>query len=156
MKTTSRDKTITTVWNGEDVKKRAEELAKQSSFEIGLVVQGQAKLLAPVDSGRLRASIITVSGTGQRTAPTGKGAVSTDQIRKPDDKFETFVGTSVEYAPYMEYGTVKTPAQPYLRPALDIAKGRALHVVQVGARKEFAEYLSPKDTFAQTNEAFTE
>ena len=143
-------------WNGDDVKKRAEKLASKSSFEIGLIVQAQAKLLAPRQTGRLAASITTRSGFGQETKPSGKGAVSTDTIEKPTDLFETFVGTPVDYAPYMEYGTMRTSAQPYLRPALDIARGRALTVVQVGARKEFAEYLTTSQLFSQTNEAFSE
>lgn len=137
----SKDGGVTITWNGDDVKKRAEQLAGKSSFEIGLVVEGDAKLLTPVDSGRLRASITTVSGMGQRTKPRGKGAQSEDVIAQPSDKFETFVGTPVEYAPYMEYGTMKTPAQPYLRPALDMAKGKALNIVQIGAKKEFGDYL---------------
>jgi len=143
-------------WNGDEVKKIAERLAEKSSFEIGLFVEGQAKLLAPVDTGRLRSSITTASGFGQRTKPTGKGAVGTDIIASPKDKLETFVGTPVDYAPYMEYGTVKTNAQPFLRPALDTAKGRAPYIVQVGAKREFGEYLNSKATFAQTNEAFSE
>ena len=132
---------IESTWNGDDVKKRAERLAGKSSFEIGLIVQAQAKLLVPRLTGRLGASITTASGFGQKTNPSGTGAVGTDTITPPTDPFETFVGTPVDYGPYMEYGTVKTSAQPFLRPALDIARGRALTVVQVGARKEFAEYL---------------
>lgn len=136
-------------WNGEDVKKRAEEAAKLSSFELGLIVQGEAKLLAPVDQGRLRASITTASGAGQQTKPSGKGAVGTDLINKPDNQFETFVGTPVDYAPYQEYGTVKTNAQPFLRPALDMIKGRKLTVVDEvlkngKVRKAFGEYLNPR------------
>ena len=132
---------IESTWNGNDVKKRAERLAGKSSFEIGLIVQAQAKLLVPRLTGRLGASITTASGFGQKTNPSGNGAVGTDTITPPTDPLETFVGTPVDYGPYMEYGTVKTSAQPFLRPALDIARGRALTVVQVGARKEFAEYL---------------
>jgi hypothetical protein len=143
-------------WNGDEVMRRAEELAKFSAWEIGLVVQGYAKNLSPVDSGRLRASITTASSDGRRTKPSGKGAVDTDYISAPRDKGETFVGTPVEYGPYVEYGTRGTYAQPFLRPALDMAKGRALTIVQAGARKEFAEYLNPKQIFSQTNEAFTE
>jgi hypothetical protein len=147
---------VFTKWNGDEVKKRAERLAELSPFEIGLVVQGYAKSLAPVDTGRLRASITTASGTGQRTRPSGKGAVDTDYISKPEDKQETFVGTPVEYGPYMEYGTINTESQAFLRPALDMARGRALTIVQSGARKQFGEYLNPKAIFGQTNEAFTE
>lgn len=152
---------VTIKWNGEEVKRRAEEAAKLSSFELGLIVQGQAKLLAPVDQGRLRASITTASGAGQRTKPSGKGAVSTDLINKPSDQFETFVGTPVFYGPYVEYGTVRSDAQPFLRPALDMVKGRKLTVVETLSKNNkikgaFGEYLTNRQTFSQTNEAFSE
>ena len=145
-----------TTWNGNDVKARAEKLAKLSPFEIGLVVQGYAKNLAPVLTGRLRASITTSSGDGRATTPTGEGSNQDDKISPPSDKNETFVGTPVFYGPYIEYGTARSRAQAFLRPALDMARGRALTIVQVGARQEFGEYLNPKSIFNQTNEAFTE
>jgi hypothetical protein len=152
----SKRESTLTKWDGEEVKRRAEKLAGKSSFEIGLAVQGQAKLLVPRQTGRLGGSITTSSGFGQKTEPSGQGSVSSDTIQKPNDPFETFVGTPVEYGPYMEYGTRKTSAQPFLRPALDIVRGRALTIVQAGARKEFAEYLSTSQLFSQTNEGFTE
>jgi HK97 gp10 family phage protein len=64
--------------------------------QAGLIVEGQAKLNAPVDSGNLRSSITT-------------------EVKDE----EVIVGTNVEYAPYVEYGTKRMRAQPYLRPALD-------------------------------------
>ena len=148
---------VAATWNGDDVKRRAIELAKKSSFEIGLIVQANAKELVPRITGRLGASITTRSGFGQETKPSGKGAVSSDIIEKPSDPFETFVGTPVEYGPYKEYGTFKLDAKPFLRPALDMARGRALTIVQVGARKEFGEYLNPKDkmSFAEAVKAQT-
>lgn len=78
----------------------------------GLLVQGDAQRLVPVDTGRLRTSITT---TVEET-PTGAVAE---------------VGTNVFYAPYVEYGTGKRgddavshrqdwigqAPQPFLRPA---------------------------------------
>lgn len=61
-----------------------------------LRVEGVAKRICPVDTGRLRASI------SSRVEPGPVGVV----------------GTNVEYAPYVELGTVHTPAQPFLTPAL--------------------------------------
>lgn len=147
---------VFTKWNGDDVKARAGKLAKLSPFEIGLVVQGYAKNLAPYQTGRLRASITTASGDGRATKPSGTGAVGSDTITPPNDPHETFVGTPVDYGPYQEYGTRRSMAQPFLRPALDMARGKALTIVQVGAKKQFGEYLNPKAIFSQTNEAFTE
>lgn len=151
-------------WNGDEVKRRAEKAAAMSSFEVGLIVEGQAKLLCPVaekNGGRLRSSITTASGTGQRTKPKGAEAVGTDLIARPDELKETHVGTPVFYGPYQEYGTVRASAQPFLRPALDMIKGRRLTVTETVAkngrvRQEFGEYLTTNSLFNQTNEAFTE
>ena len=64
-----------------------------------LYVEGSAKEKAPVDTGRLRASISSkVKAT------------------------EAEIGTPVFYAPFVEFGTKRMRAQPYLIPALQGAK----------------------------------
>lgn len=67
---------------------------------IGVQAESDVALMAPVDTGRLRASI-----THRRE---GKDAVA--------------VGTNVEYAIYQEFGTSRMPAANggvgYLRPAI--------------------------------------
>ena len=69
--------------------------AKARALEkIGLVAEGYAKRLCPVDTGRLRNSITHTT-----------------------DDDAAYIGTNVEYAVYVEMGTVNTPAQPYLKPA---------------------------------------
>ena len=69
-------------------------------------VASEARKIVPVDTGRLRNSI-TTSGP----VPSGKG-------------FVAFVSTNVKYAVYVELGTYKMKAQPYLRPALRKVLGR--------------------------------
>lgn len=64
--------------------------------KVGLVAEGYAKRLCPVDTGRLRNSITHVLDSGGQAV---------------------YVGTNVEYAPYVELGTSRQKAQPYLRPA---------------------------------------
>lgn len=54
---------------------------------------------------------------------TVMGAVDTGRLRRSiegDDngKDTAYVGTNVEYAPYVEYGTSKMAARPYLKNAL--------------------------------------
>lgn len=127
-------------WNGREVKIRGKQVANKSAFEIGLVVEGQAKVLCPVDKGRLRGSITTQADTGQGTATEGP-ATSSDQISAPRQDGEVLVGTAVEYGPYVEFGTVRSNAQPFLRPALDLARGRTLTIVTKNGRTEFGEYL---------------
>lgn len=69
----------------------------------GLQVQRRAKQLAPVDTGRLRASIA-------------------EQLERDEQGLVERVGTDVDYAAHQEFGTVNMPAHPYLRPALDAVR----------------------------------
>ena len=40
------------------------------------------------------------------------------------------VGTDVTYAPYVEFGTIKMPAQPFLFPALEKNKNRIVELLK--------------------------
>lgn len=131
--------TVTRGWNGTDVKLKGKRVVNKSAYEIGLVVEGQAKALCAVKTGRLAGSITTqadVIGTQQEPPATGN-----DVIARPIDDSDVFVGTAVEYAAYVEFGTVRSTAQPFLRPALDLARGKALTIVDNNGRFEFREYL---------------
>jgi HK97 gp10 family phage protein len=104
-------------WSDIDSEKVLTEAARLALAKIGLVMQSDAKLLCPYNTGRLRGSItwqIESQGSHvQRPAQSG------DECSKPDDNLTLNVGTAVEYAQHMEYGTVRAQAQPYLRPAFD-------------------------------------
>ena len=63
--------------------------------KVGLTAEGYAKMKCPVDTGRLRNSI-------------------THEVNNET----VYIGTNVEYAAYVEMGTVNTRAQPFLRPAV--------------------------------------
>ncbi len=66
-------------------------------------VEATAIRLCPVDTGRLRSSI-------------------THELAVDDRGLLARVGTNVEYAIFVEFGTRFAPAQPYLRPALRAAR----------------------------------
>lgn len=81
------------------------ELMQSSEVMAGLAtwgvqVQSVARRLCPVLTGRLRSSI------SMRTGVDTEGPF-------------VEVGTDVEYAPHVEFGTVRMRAQPFLRPALE-------------------------------------
>lgn len=80
--------------NSASVKSQYDAAKKRSLEIIGLTAEGFAKKLAPVDTGRLRNSI----------------------THETDDN-AAYIGTNVEYAPHVEFGTIHQKAQPYLRPA---------------------------------------
>lgn len=67
---------------------------------IGIEKTEKARSLAPVDTGRLRDSI--------------------NYVVIPDETigWQVVVYAATDYAVYVEYGTVRSPAQPFLRPAL--------------------------------------
>lgn len=67
--------------------------------KLAIRVQNGAKRLCPVDTGRLRSSIV------YEVAATGRTITAR-------------IGTNVEYAGYVEFGTRHMRARPYLRPAL--------------------------------------
>ena len=84
------------------------------------IVEGEAKANCPVSTeatrpggphGELRASITSeVAGT------TG------------------VVGTHTEYAAYVEFGTYKMKAQPYLVPALENKKGEVIEAIKAAMK----------------------
>ncbi len=72
------------------------EKVSAAMAEGGMMVETDAKAMAPVDTGALRESITSV----------------------PSD-MRCEIGTNVEYGIYQEFGTYKMAAHPYLVPALE-------------------------------------
>jgi len=86
----------------------------------GIAIARQAKELAPVDTGLLRASI-------NWSTPGNGGGLETPAGRENElsvaDKDTAKIGTNVEYAEYMEYGTARFPTgKPFLRVAARVMK----------------------------------
>lgn len=64
-------------------------------------VEGHAKSIVPVDTGALKNSI--------HVTPADAGTLSGE------------CSASMDYAVYVEYGTYRSPAQPYMTPAAEAA-----------------------------------
>lgn len=79
----------------DEVLEAKKEAVERVLEQWGLVAEGHAKLYCPVDTGRLRNSIDHAA-----------------------DEDTMYVGTNVEYAAYVEMGTSRMKAQPYLEPSL--------------------------------------
>lgn len=81
--------------NTEEYLKALQDAIDAGLEMIGLTAENYAKKACPVDTGRLRNSIThTQSGDNSE-----------------------IIGTNVEYAPFVELGTSRQAAQPYLKPA---------------------------------------
>lgn len=86
-------------------RKAIESIAGRNDMEKGLQVltqigETEAKARAPVDTGNLRRSI-------------------THEVEKEGIGWVGRYGTNVRYAIFQEVGTIRHPAQPFLRPALE-------------------------------------
>lgn len=91
--TSDAEKLLKKFNNTDKVEKDVSKLVKDTLYNI----EKDAKRDCPVDTGRLRGSITT-------------NIIST---------YSGEVGTNVEYAEYVEYGTRYQSAQPYFEPAVD-------------------------------------
>ncbi len=68
--------------------------------KVALMIERESKIFAPVDTGRLRASIHT----------------------EMEGELVWKVCTNVYYAIYQEFGTRKMKAHPFMRPAVAVVK----------------------------------
>ena len=82
--------------NTDEVLKGLSDAVERSLTRIGSAAEGYAKKECPVDTGNLRNSI-------------------TNEVRSSEKA--VYIGTNVEYAAYVELGTTRTKAKPYLKPA---------------------------------------
>ena len=113
---------ITVIKKGNAVKGASAGNAK-AILRTCIRVSNQAKRLAPVDLGQLRNSImwrVNAEGFSEGGFNNRAKASAEKAITVEPEKNSGVVGSNTEYAVYQEYGTRNMPAQPYLRPAVDI------------------------------------
>ena len=134
----SFDVKVSTNFKEREIQIAGKRAVGKSVFDIGLIVQANAKALTPVDTGRLRGSI-TTQARSRGTALEGE-ARGSDKINPPNDDLEVLVGTAVNYSPYVEYGTIHQSAQPFMRPALALARGDTLNILVRNGRAEFKDF----------------
>ena len=72
-------------------------------------------------TGRSRSSISTNwTGSGMTRGKVESPATANDGVSQPSGKgFEVVVGSNVDYIGFLEFGTSKRPARPFLFPALE-------------------------------------
>jgi len=86
--------------------------------DLVLIIEAEAKRRCPVDTGNLRSSITPVV----------------------ESWAAGYVGTNVQYAPFVEYGTKHMAAQPFLEPAFIEGKRRAKEIFEKAMTRAISEY----------------
>lgn len=103
-------------------------------LNLGFFIETQAKLRCPYRTGNLRRSIHTVA--------FHEGKTILEQGKVPDygqDKQGTgvIVGTNAGYGIFVELGTYKMAAQPFLTPAAQEGLSKAVELITSGARAHY-------------------
>lgn len=89
------------------------------------VIRDEAKRLAPVDKGALKKGIKTV----KRSARNG------------EYRFTVTTGRSGWYAHFIEFGTVKMSAKPFMRPAMEQTQDESLNAAKEYIAKRIPEEI---------------
>lgn len=113
--------------------------ASKGIRKVALAIEGHAAALAPVDTGTLRASIYseTADGSTRDAAlgaagglqPEGASFEPASVELEITDELQAKVAAAAHYGAFVELGTERAPAQPYLGPAADSISPQADSIV---------------------------
>lgn len=128
---------------GELPKATARNVLKRALIKAAEPIAEQARALAPVRTGKLRDSIIISTRTtnpgkqafaiAMKSGASREEAVAAARLANRGHKsfFELYVGPGRQpHAHLQEFGTAHHAPQPYMRPAWDANKMRALETIK--------------------------
>jgi HK97 gp10 family phage protein len=101
-------------------------IARSATLAGTQIVKEAAIKNAPVLTGNLKKNIVLKRDT--KTNLTSEFLVTVRQGKRTKKQIAQGLGDAF-YAKFLEYGTVKTPAQPFLRPAFDNNKEAAANAI---------------------------
>jgi HK97 gp10 family phage protein len=113
----------------EEFQRKTEQIAKDlrgppmlaTMRDATLLVQRDARMNAPVDTGRLRASIVP-------------------EVVQHVEMVQGIIGSNVEYAPYQEFGTKRgLKGRRYLQRALEANVEKIKKIFDLALRRIFGE-----------------
>lgn len=110
----------------EDVNNR---IARAATAAGAVVIRNAAQQKVPVDTGNLKKNIIV------KRLPKGESSLTSEHIvtvrqGKVTAKQKDKGLQDAYYGKFVEYGTAKMPARPYLRPAYDQNKEKAVQAIK--------------------------
>ncbi len=123
-----------------DAKKAVLETVKNTNLQLGVEIASQAKVLSPVDMGQLRNSISASSLTETKLLNNSDGEKAQELDTTGLGDNDVYVGSNSDHAIFQEYGTVRQPAQPFLRPSAELkAKGANMATIATKYSREAME-----------------
>ena len=109
--------------NSKEVEKEFEAACLRALTKCGMVAENYSKHLAPVDTGLLRNSITyCIAGEApaisEYKADKGDKKGSYSGTMGSSDELSVYLGSNVDYTAFLELGTSRSKAQPFLKPAV--------------------------------------
>lgn len=132
---------ITFKSNRKECHQELDEAMDRAMMTAGMMAESQAKRNLTdnnsVDTGLLRNSITFARGGKKANIDSysatkgGKtGSYSGEAPEDKKDEYATYIGTNVEYAPFVELGTSRSDPKPYLRPAANTVAEKLKEIIQ--------------------------
>lgn len=108
----------------------ANRIARAATAAGSVVIRDAAKQKVPVDTGNLRQNVIVKRLPKSESAGLTSEHIVTVRKGKLTKKQKGAGLKDAFYGSFVEFGTVKMPARPYLRPAFDQNKERAVDAIK--------------------------
>ena len=111
-------------------KATAKNTLKRTLMKAADPIDEAASAMAPVDLGKLERSVV-VGTRLTRSQQTGGPKLTAGGFRSASKNYvEVHVGTRLSRGQFMEFGTFKDDPSPFMRPAWDANKDRALDIIK--------------------------
>ena len=109
------------------------------------IIAGLAKLTAQLEdvglqftTEDLEAGAIVILSEAQANCPVDTGFLQSTAFMEVTSD-DVLIGFNADYASYVEFGTYKMAAQPFLRPAMDNAEAAALSAIVDSVESHFRD-----------------
>lgn len=137
---------ITFTSHKKEIQSQLNDALDRAMMTVGMMGESEAKRNLTknksVDTGLLRNSITYARGgkpanISGYSADRGEGSGSYSGSAPSDSKDQctVYIGTNVEYAPYVELGTSRSVEKPYLRPAATSVGAKMKGIIQAELQK---------------------
>ncbi len=117
--------------------KKAPEKGDRAVRKTAFQIETDAKILAAVDTGAMRSSVHTVTSKGSNASTNlalAQGLRPGVEVAEAPPVTRlglAYVGVGVEYGIFVEFGTYKTSAQPFIVPAVEMnERTLVLNIIQ--------------------------
>lgn len=118
------------------IKERTAKAVRKACFDTEAEAKNQITQQGAIDTGATKASIYSDVGDHHgyadavNEADSLRPGVTLNPPVKHEKDFDGIVTVGTEYAPYVEYGTSKMAARPFMQPAVDKVKPEFEKVMQ--------------------------